>query len=97
MRKVMYLPGVLLAAGALAIGAVQIHAAEPKLTQGDCRISSLSPDARCAAAKPVRAVQKAAAPATSRVAKAALDRNVCSRLQTQLERDTCLNRVEATV
>lgn len=97
MRKTTSLLGLALTAGALAFGALHSQAAEPRLQRSDCSIKAGNVNAPCVTAKPIRAVQQTAAVATSRVAKAGLDRSVCSRLQTQLERDTCLNRVEATV
>jgi len=96
MRNSTKLFGVLLTAGTLAIGAVHTEAAQPQPLRSDCRTTSPQAGAPCTAARPVRAAQQTHRPARTGVTKAALDRNVCSRLQTQLERDTCLNRVEAT-
>jgi len=93
MRNTVYLFGVLLTAGAMSISAIQTHAAEPASAQSDCRTGQVMKNGQCASARPVRAVQPAA---PVRVTKAALDRAVCGKLQTQVERDTCLNRVEAT-
>jgi len=102
MRNDTYL-GVLLSAGALTvgaltIGAVQSQAAEPQPIRNGCPIASPQSGVPCVAAKPVRAVQQTPfrARAAAITIKAGLDRQVCGRLQTQLERDTCLNRVEAT-
>jgi hypothetical protein len=97
MRRTPSFIALVLAAGALAAGTLHSQAAEPRLQRGTCVTQSLDANAPCAAAKPVRAVQQSTRAPASRVAKAGLDRNVCSRLQTQVERDTCLNRVEATV
>jgi hypothetical protein len=101
MRNNTQLLGVLLTAGALTagaltIGAVQATAAEPQPLRNGCRTTSQQSSVPCVAAKPVRAVQQQAPMRAAGAIKAGLDRNVCSRLQTQLERDTCLNRVEAT-
>ena len=95
MRNNIYWFGVLLTASALGIGAVHTQAAEPKAMRSDCVVKDITQPATCATAKPIRAAQQIS-PASARVAKATLDRRTCGRLQTKLERDTCLNRVEAT-
>jgi hypothetical protein len=104
MRNNTQLLGVLLTAGALTVGALtigaQTEAAEPQSVGNDCRIALPQSGVPCAVAKPVHAAQQTpirARAATRITTKAGLDRSVCGRLQTQLERDTCLNRVEATV
>jgi len=95
MRKTSYLLGILLTTGAFGAGILQTQAAEPaKVRTTACTAKEGRQGASCATARPVNAVDQRAAP--FQVTKAALDRNVCGRLQGQVERDTCLNHVEAS-
>lgn len=92
MRTSRYLFGIALTAGVLGAGMLQTQAAEP--AQARAFASCGDKQARCAAVKRVRAEGHVLSVQTS---KASLDLSVCNRLQTKLERDTCLNHVEATV
>jgi hypothetical protein len=96
MRKASFL-ALTLVAGTLMSSALHSQAVEPGVHSGSCNVQSFHAGTPCVTAKTVRTVQPTATASSGRVAKAALDRNVCGRLQTQVERDTCLNRVEATV
>ena len=95
MLKRNCLSGLIFATVALGAGALQVQAAQPvEFKRVDCAANKGPGQgmASCAAARPMQAVKAS----NGRIAKAALDHSVCGRLQTQLERDTCLNRVEAT-
>ncbi|MDB5806505.1 MAG: hypothetical protein JWN73_3827 [Betaproteobacteria bacterium] len=96
MRKTNCLFGILLATGVLSVGALQTQAAELSYARaGACKAGEGQQRAgACAAAKRVRATQAVVVPPTQ-MTKTTLDRSVCSRLQGQVERDTCLNHVEA--
>lgn len=94
MRKTSYLLGILLTAGTFGLGALQSQAAEPaKVRSNECSAKQIREGIACASARHVSAAERAT---PFRVTKAALDRNVCGRLQGQVERDTCLNHVEAS-
>ena len=96
MRKSTALMSILLGAGAILPGTF-VQAAEPgqaSAPQAACRTSmGIAAGAqKCLAPKTTQA-----APARlTQVARATLDRNVCNRQATKIERDTCLNRVEST-
>jgi hypothetical protein len=94
MRKTNCLFGVLLAAGALSVGVLQTQAAEPAHARASaCKTQEGQQGTVCASVKRVRAPHVVVVP--MQVTKATLDRSVCGRLQGQVERDTCLNHVEA--
>jgi hypothetical protein len=94
MRKTSYLLGILLTAGTFGIGTLQSQAAEPaKVRSSECSAKQIREGIACATARRVSATERATA---SQVTKATLDRNVCGRLQSQVQRDTCLNHVEAS-
>lgn len=93
MRKTNCLFGILLAAGALSAGTLQSQAAEPAHARTNaCNAKEIQQGVACASVKRVRATQPVA---PMQVTKTTLDRSVCGRLQGQVERDTCLNHVEA--
>lgn len=92
MRKANCLFGVLLAAGALSVGALQTQAAEPAKARSACSAKEVQRGVACTTVKPVRATQPVV---PMQLTKTSLDRSVCGRLQSQVERDTCLNHVEA--
>jgi len=93
MRKTNCLLGVLLFTGALSAGALQPQAAGPAHARdGACNAKEIRPGMDCAATKRVRATRPLI---PMQVTKTTLDRSVCGRLQGQVERDTCLNHVEA--
>jgi len=94
MRKTSLLLGILLATGALGIGTLQTQAAEPAKAQSSvCSAKEIRQGISCAAPRRVSAVERGA---SLQVTKATLNRDVCGRLQGQVERDTCLNHVEAS-
>jgi urea transporter len=94
MRKTSYLLGIMLTAGTLGIAALQSQAAEPaKARSTECSAKEIREGVACASARRVSATERVV---TFQVTKATLDRNVCGRLQGQVERDTCLNHVEAS-
>lgn len=97
MRNSTTLIKLALGAGAI-LSAVFVQAAEPAqapVPKADCRaVNDATADGRkCATGKTAPA---AARPRLMQVTRATLDRNICNRQATKIERDTCLNRVEST-
>lgn len=95
MRTSQCLFGIAFAAGVLGIGVLQTQAAEPGQVKPAVACNARQGQAAhaCTAARNTRAQARAV---PLQATKASLDREVCARLQGQVERDTCLNRVEAT-
>jgi hypothetical protein len=91
MRKLNTLLGMTLTVFAVGAASVQAHAAEPRKAKAS--LCKAQPGAPC---KPSKQVSQRGVAVPATVTKAMLNHSVCGRLQSQLERDTCLNRVEAT-
>jgi hypothetical protein len=81
-----------LATGLLGASVLQTQAAEP--AQVKPAVSCSAKQAHSAKGCPVKNIRAQAQ--VVQPTKAALNLQVCERLQSQVERDTCLNRVEAT-
>lgn len=87
MRTATCMLGILLTTGTIT----HAQAAEPsQLKQRECGIV-IAPSTSAIRCAPAKASAEA-----GQVSKAGLHYAVCERLTTRIERDTCLNRVEAT-